>query len=56
MKKGLNSGGFVMSSKKRFWLSIIPAKECLFSRRNGHYGTLIFGYSVCLRLFGKDII
>lgn len=38
------------------WLSIRKAKNCLFSRRNGYEGKIIFGYSIRLRLFGKDII
>ncbi len=41
---------------KWFWLSIKPAQNCLFSRRNGYEGKIIFGYSVCLRLFNIDII
>jgi len=40
----------------RFWFSIRKAKNCLFARRNGYIGKVIFGYSVVLRLFGKDII
>ncbi len=40
----------------RFWLSIRKAKNCLFGRRNGYSGKIIFGYSIRLRLFGKDII
>lgn len=38
-----------------FWLSIKRAEDCLFSRRLGYEGKIIKGYSVCLRLFGKDI-
>ncbi len=41
---------------KTFWLSIRKKEKCLFSRRNGYFGKLIFGYSVCLRLFGIDIL
>lgn len=40
----------------RFWLSIKKASNCLFSRRNGFQGKIIFGYSVRLRLFNIDII
>lgn len=43
-------------SRKPFWLSVKPAKDCLFSRRNGYRGRIIAGYSICLRLFNKDII
>ena len=39
-----------------FWLSIKKAKDCLFSRRNGYSGKIIFGYSIRLRLFNKNII
>ncbi len=42
--------------KKPFWLSIRRADSCLFSRRTGVVGKRIFGFSVCLRLFGIDII
>ncbi len=38
------------------WLSIKKAKDCLFARRNGHTGKIIFGYSIRLRLFGHDLI
>lgn len=41
---------------KKNWLSIRKASKCLFMRRNGHFGKVVFGYSVCLRLFGKTII
>jgi len=40
----------------KFWLSIKKVEDCLFSRRNGYVGKIIFGYSIRLRLFGKDII
>lgn len=40
----------------KFWLSIKKKENCLFSRRNGHEGKLIFGYSVCLKLFNKTIL
>ena len=38
------------------WLSIKKAKDCLFSRRLGYQGKIIFGYSIRLRLFKKEII
>ena len=43
-------------SSKRFWISIQRAERCLFSRRNGYQGKIIFGYSVCVRLFNIDIL
>lgn len=43
-------------SNKNFWLSIRLAKDCVFSRRNGIIGKIIFGYSIRLRLFGRDVI
>lgn len=43
-------------NNKPFWLSIKKAKDCLFSRRLGFQGKIIFDYSVRLRLFGIDII
>ena len=51
-----DSDGLVFKTKRKFWLSIRKAKNCLFSRRNGKFGKLIWGYSVCLRLFGKTIL
>jgi len=39
-----------------FWLSIRKAKNCFFSRRNGFFGKVIYGYSICLRLFSYDIL
>ena len=42
--------------KKRFWFSIKKTDACLFSRRNGYVGKIFLGYSVCLRIFGRDII
>lgn len=41
---------------KPFWISIVPIRHCTFSRRNGIKGRVIFGHSVCLRLFGYEII
>lgn len=41
---------------KPFWLSIKHKNKCLFSRRNGYVGKIILGYSIRLRLFGRDII
>jgi hypothetical protein len=38
--------------ERKFWLSIKHKDKCLFSRRNGFKGKIIFNYSVCLRLFG----
>lgn len=35
-----------------FWISIRRASDCLFSRRTGKVGWRIFGYSICIRLFG----
>ena len=41
---------------KPFWISIRKAKNCLFIRRNGIRGKIIFGYSVCVRIFGKNLL
>lgn len=41
---------------KANWVSIKKKKNCLFSRRNGFYGKIILGYSICLRIFGITII
>ena len=43
-------------SHHRNWLSIAHKDDCLFSRRLGISGKIIFGHSIRLRLFGKDII
>jgi hypothetical protein len=32
-------------NNKYFYFSIRKAKDCLFSRRNGYQGILLFGYS-----------
>jgi len=40
----------------RFWVSMRRKDDCLFSRRNGYTGKLFLGYSVCVRLFGKNIL
>ena len=42
------------AADKKFWISIRRAKDCLFSRRNGYVGKVIFGWSVCIRLFGRN--
>lgn len=41
--------------EKPFFISIKKSNECLFSRRNGYIGKLIHGYSVVIRLFGKEL-
>jgi hypothetical protein len=46
----------VNSKSYRFWLSIRKAHDCLFPRRFAFEGKIIWGYSIRLRLFGKDII
>ena len=50
------TGWHPTESRAWFWLSIRPTKKCLFGRRNGFYGKIIFGYSVRLRLFNRGII
>ena len=37
-------------NNKIFYFSIKKAKDCLFSRRNGYQGVLLFGYSIFLRI------
>lgn len=44
------------TGRSKNWLSIEHKSNCLFARRNGNIGKIIFGYSICLRLFGKDIL
>lgn len=41
---------------RKFWISIIPIHKCLFSLRNRYVWTRIWGYSIRLRLFGRDVI
>lgn len=41
--------------EKRFLFLVKKAKDCLFSRREGHRGKRICGYSFVIRLFGQDI-
>jgi hypothetical protein len=45
-----------LTKRKRFWISVRRAKDCIFSRRNGYYGVRLFGWSICVRLFGVDIL
>jgi hypothetical protein len=33
-------------NNKIFYFSVKKAKDCLFSRRNGYQGILLFGYSI----------
>lgn len=47
---------YLPAMRRKNWLSIKKAKNCLFSRRNGYIGKIIFGYSVCFRIFNKDIL
>jgi len=44
------------SKNYRFWLSIKKKENCLFSRRNGYEGKIVFGYSIRLKLFDKYLI
>jgi hypothetical protein len=37
-------------NNKIFYFSIKKAKDCLFSRRNGYQGILLFGYSIFLSI------
>ena len=52
----MNNKYYNDSINKKFWLSIKRKDDCLFSRRNGCVGKLVFGYSIRLRLFNIDII
>ena len=45
-----------IDTNKLFCFPVKKAKDCLFSRRLGIRGKIIFGYSVCLRLFNKNIL
>lgn len=49
-------GFFGLSKNCKHWVSIQKVKDSLFSRRNGYKGIRVFGYSICLRLFGRDIL
>ncbi len=49
-------GRDLIAENKRFWISILWAEDCLFTRRLGVKGKIIFGYSVRVRMFGKDIV
>lgn len=42
--------------RRKFWISIRRAQDCLFSRRNGYTGKIIFGWSVCIRLFSRNLL
>lgn len=45
-----------LPKERKFWLSIQKEKSSLFSRRNGYKGRLVAGYSICLRLFNKNVL
>ena len=40
-------------NNKLFFFSIRKAKDCLFSRRNGYQGVLLFGYSIFFKIKRK---
>lgn len=44
-----------MYNEQLFFISIRKANKCLFSRRNGILGNIVFGYSIVIRLFGWEI-
>lgn len=39
-----------------FYISIRKKEDCYFSRRNGYRGKILFGYSICLRVFKRVVI
>lgn len=42
--------------KRMFFISIRRKSKCLDIRKQGYIGTLVFGYSIMLKLFGKIIL
>ena len=42
--------------KNRFWLSILKSEDSGYYRKNGLQGKRFFGYSVRLRVLGREII
>ena len=42
--------------KNKFWLSVQRVDRCMIRRRLGLEGKRVFGYSVRLRLMGREII
>ena len=42
--------------KNKFWLSVRRVDKCMIRRRLGLEGKRVFGYSVRLRLMGREII
>ena len=42
--------------KRANYISIKRLDKCLFSRRHGYQGKIIFGYSVMIRLLNYDLI
>ena len=47
----LKSKYHLVNHNSKFWFSIAPIKNCIFSRRIGKHGFRIFGLSVCIRIF-----
>lgn len=53
----LYTGDPTNEGKKPFWISIIPLNNTLtYSRRNGLLGKRFLGYSICVRIFGYDLL
>lgn len=53
----LPRAGFnLMSKSRKFYLSIQKLNDCIFSRRYGYRGKIVLGYSIYLRLWGKEIL
>jgi hypothetical protein len=46
---GFNVGNY------RHYFSIVRVEDAIFSRRNGSRGAIILGFSVVLRLFGREL-
>jgi len=44
----------LLSENCKFWLSIKPVSECLFSRRCGCNGIRVFKHSIKIRVFGFE--
>lgn len=50
MKPNFYKKGLIEINNKWIYLSLRKSKDCLFSRRNGFEGLLLFGYSFYIKI------
>lgn len=48
--RNFNNKGLILINNNWIYFNIKKANDCLFSRRNGYEGFILFGYSFYLKL------